>query len=451
MARTQTLTGPAALARLVAFQSACRAADPLGGLWDAADVQWWFRDEAPEQLSDWVVCVDDAGRDLGWTSVSAADRHLDWDVRPDASGGAEAVAMLRAGIERLRALGPSAEPFRVDVREDDSTGAQVLRDLGFHPTGRELVQTVLALDRPPDAAPLPGAFRVRSLSGREEVAARVALHHAVFPAEPLTADEYERIRAAPQYREDLDLVAVAGDGSLAGFATVWMDDASGVAVFEPVGVHPAHRRRGLGRALLAEGLRRVCARGARVAKVSYASANEASRDLYRAVGFHTAFRRIEYALPGAGPMSRITFRDWVLDVDAGATRAAYARTRNGGAEDCGCDPCRNFVRARDGLVPGEVRRLFDALGVDPRKESECCWTHRTDDGLHHYLGWLHFVGGVVRGALAGERAAITPAYAIGFDDAATSPRLEALRGLRAVEIDFEARAAWACDRTEPLE
>jgi ribosomal protein S18 acetylase RimI-like enzyme len=72
----------------------------------------------------------------------------------------------------------------------------------------------------------------------------------------------------PLYRRDLDLVAQASDGTLAAFATVWYDDACRFGYFEPVGVDPAHQRRGLGRALLCAGLHRLRERGACVAQVS---------------------------------------------------------------------------------------------------------------------------------------------------------------------------------------
>jgi GNAT superfamily N-acetyltransferase len=81
----------------------------------------------------------------------------------------------------------------------------------------------------------------------------------------MTRDEYRAIQRCPLYRRDLDLVAVAPDGSLAGFATTWFDDTTRTGFFEPVGVHPGHRRRGLGQALLAEGMRLLAWLGADLA------------------------------------------------------------------------------------------------------------------------------------------------------------------------------------------
>lgn len=52
-------------------------------------------------------------------------------------------------------------------------------------------------------------------------------------------------------------MAIAPDGAIAAFCTIWFDDVTRSAYFEPVATVPAHRRRGLGKALMTEGLRRL--------------------------------------------------------------------------------------------------------------------------------------------------------------------------------------------------
>jgi GNAT superfamily N-acetyltransferase len=79
---------------------------------------------------------------------------------------------------------------------------------------------------------------------------------------------YHHIQSAPLYRRDLDLVAVAADGSVASFCTIWFDDVTRTAYFEPVATVPAHRRHGLGKALLVDGLHRLKEMGCLVAFVS---------------------------------------------------------------------------------------------------------------------------------------------------------------------------------------
>jgi ribosomal protein S18 acetylase RimI-like enzyme len=60
----------------------------------------------------------------------------------------------------------------------------------------------------------------------------------------------------------LDLVAIATSGEVAAFTTIWYDDVTRCGYFEPVGTKPEHHRRGLARALLSEGMRRLKEMGA---------------------------------------------------------------------------------------------------------------------------------------------------------------------------------------------
>ena len=139
----------------------------------------------------------------------------------------------------------------------------------------------------PDCAP-PAGYTVRALGDLDEHPPRSWVSWRAFhPDEP---DEkyggwtwYRNVQRAPLYRRDLDLVAVAPDGNLAAFCTVWFDDVTRSAAFEPVGTHPEHRRRGLGRALMAEGLRRVARLGATLCAAGSYSA--AAGGLYASLGF----------------------------------------------------------------------------------------------------------------------------------------------------------------------
>ncbi len=92
---------------------------------------------------------------------------------------------------------------------------------------------------------------------------------------------YHHIQSTPLYRRDLDLVAAAADGSVASFCTVWFDDVTRTAYFEPVATVAAHRRRGLGKALLLEGLHRLKEMGCLVAFVGGYS--ERANALYSSV------------------------------------------------------------------------------------------------------------------------------------------------------------------------
>lgn len=139
----------------------------------------------------------------------------------------------------------------------------------------------------PDFAP-PAGYTMRALGDLDEHPARSWVSWRAFhPEEPDEKYEgwtwYRNVQRAPLYRRDLDLVAVAPGGDLAAFCTVWFDDVTRTAAFEPVGTHPDHQRRGLGQALMAEGLRRVADLGA--TRCTVGSYSEPAGALYASLGF----------------------------------------------------------------------------------------------------------------------------------------------------------------------
>jgi hypothetical protein len=91
-------------------------------------------------------------------------------------------------------------------------------------------------------------------------------------------------------------------------------------------------------------------------------------------------------------MKEIHYKRWEFYADVEATREAYSLIKGGGAEECGCNNCLNFVAARDIVYPQEVLELFEQLGIDYRKEIEVCHICKIEIGEHLYEGWLHFIG-----------------------------------------------------------
>ncbi len=135
---------------------------------------------------------------------------------------------------------------------------------------------------------MPSGYSVRSLGDKEELPARTLVSWRAFHPDAPDSDYegwdwYLNIQRAPLYRRDLDIVAVAPGGELAYFCTVWFDDVTRTGAFEPVGTAPNHQQRGLGKAVMVEGLNRLKHLGATLATVS--SFTPPAHALYSSMGF----------------------------------------------------------------------------------------------------------------------------------------------------------------------
>jgi mycothiol synthase len=123
------------------------------------------------------------------------------------------------------------------------------------------------LDAPIPDVPVSPGYTVRALGDVDELPARSwASWRGFHPDEP--DEDYEgwewylNVQRCPLYRRDLDIVAVAPSGEIASFCTLWYDDVTRSAYIEPVATVPEHQRRGLARAAITEGLRRLQRLGA---------------------------------------------------------------------------------------------------------------------------------------------------------------------------------------------
>lgn len=243
---------------------------------------------------------------LGFGTFEGGDFDTQWfpregehaDERADAQRLAFETEALTLARERARQTG--ASQLRTSVLAGDTLRRDLLTAAAFAPDDTRVTRRgerntgILLLWQALDAAAAEQApssdFFTRPVGEAVEWPARVALHRTVWAPSRVTLAAYRRLRAAPVYRPDLDLVAVAPNGTFAAYAIVWYDPASRVGEFEPVGTHPGFRRQGAARAVMLEGLRRLRALGARRALVPSSADNPAAIGLYESVGFHVAER-----------------------------------------------------------------------------------------------------------------------------------------------------------------
>jgi ribosomal protein S18 acetylase RimI-like enzyme len=235
------------------------------------------------------------------------DAYFDWQVLPEHEGKGieeEALAWAQGLLVELRA--GDAErwkgPMMVGTRIDNAERIAFLEEHGFRRGEYVEVNMLRSLGEALPPLALPGGFRVRLLAGdAAEVADRAAAHREVWhpwTVGEVTDEQYARFMRMPGYDCDLDVAAVAPDGTIAAYVNGWLDPVNKIGDLGPVGAREAYRRQGLTRAVLLECLRRMKARGMDRVCVSTGEGNVAARGLYESIGFRIVNRYVEYARAG---------------------------------------------------------------------------------------------------------------------------------------------------------
>ncbi len=139
----------------------------------------------------------------------------------------------------------------------------------------------------------PEGFVIQSMTDENDIEARREIFGRGFnhpdPAEWPSRFTYEELQRAPDYRKDLDLYVVAPGGEHVACCIAWYDSVNRIGTLEPVSVHPDFRRRGLGRDVVLEGIRRTAALSARKIVVG------SGQPFYERIGFKRQYVSYRWA------------------------------------------------------------------------------------------------------------------------------------------------------------
>jgi len=290
--RRRAFCGPDDLYRLQEFTSQCIRHHGRVGLLHPGDVAHHvyngLRHDDPANLVYIWEDEDEAIR--AWTLLDPRNAGHDPQVDPDARRSHPGLerdvnvwseqALLRLLAERSS----DAHVIETDASEGDTERRELLVALGWEETDEEILW-VTRRELGNVAEPvIPPGYRIRTVSGLDEAGGVGELHGACFGS-AWTAELYARVMTSPGYSSEREFLVEAPDGELAAFCVTWPDPGNGVGLFEPVAVHPKHRRLGLARAVMRAGMAAMQSWGMTHAEVLYADDNPASGPLYRSEGF----------------------------------------------------------------------------------------------------------------------------------------------------------------------
>jgi mycothiol synthase len=259
------------------------------------DLDWWrWTAKVPDQINHVQIWFD-GDRAIGF--VWPGESEADVIVHPDRG---EALDDMLDWAERnaLAEVEPGSGEvvFETFAYANDAMQNQALLRHGYQQGEAAYRMRSQPVDGPFPTPLLPEGYVTRDMRNAtaDDIEKRVDVHRAAFAPSRMTVAKHTAVMAAPTYRPDLDLAIVAPDGSFAAFTIVWFDEANRIGMFEPLGTHPDHQRRGLGRAIIAEGLRRLSEIGATTAYVDSLAGGPASNLLYAAAGFQVVDENISW-------------------------------------------------------------------------------------------------------------------------------------------------------------
>lgn len=265
------------------------------------DLQWWlFYTDTPQETWQSNIRLWMEGNDLaGWTLLSKDEKAFDVFVTPHLRGSTQEHQMLAWAVENMSEL---ASFETIWVAEQDDARIGWLETNGFVPDqSQSMVYFKRSLSDPLEEQPLPPGFNIRSSRGEQDARLRAVCSHAAFGSN-MPFEEYWprtlRFDRSPVYVPEHELFVMAPSGDVAAFCIIWTDEFTQVGHFEPVATHPDYQRKGLGKSLLLEALRRLKAEGMYEADLCTASTNLGAIGFYESIGFRINKRLLTYKKEG---------------------------------------------------------------------------------------------------------------------------------------------------------
>jgi len=267
----------------------------LSSVLHVGDLHWLLRPARPhfDAERDLRIWRDASGSVVGaaWFDGAASgevmlptmsepvlDDMLDWLVSGHlASGWAE-----------------DAPHFSVQAWAGDAQWQRALERRGYHSTGAVGHRMHRPVAVPATPVKVPPGFRFADAAELGFFEQREAVVRTAFPGEGPDVARWTALRDTGGYQDSLDVLLVDAGGRGVASALCWHDAANRSGEFEPVGVGPRLQGTGLGRVVMAEGLRRLADAGASSAIVGAEAENAAAISLYKRSGFGVAGTRLAF-------------------------------------------------------------------------------------------------------------------------------------------------------------
>jgi mycothiol synthase len=290
---------PNDLTRVLTFVGECLRTSNFCN-WHPGDIAHWMSNaQRGKDLDEYYGLYEENNEILAFVELPP----VKWAsytliVHPQHRGGEFEKSLLQhcetTMWQRMQTEGSKETSLSIGVAECDKHRVNCLTALGYQLSKRESAMRRRSLAEFIPTSVLLDGFSIRGVAGEHEAALLAEVHSSAFDSNWI-AEKYLEVLCSPSFNIEHELVVVAPDGRFAAFLVYWLDPISKSGLFEPVGCHKEFRRRGLTKALMLEGMKRMIDAGMETALVGNKIDNEAASRLYDSIGLKKFSESLEYS------------------------------------------------------------------------------------------------------------------------------------------------------------
>lgn len=302
--------------------NACEVVDQFDNWTSISELRQDFDEPGLDKARDIRLWEDAQGNLIGYSGMwippagEALDGFLGFSVHPEARGGTLERQMIAWGEQRMREVASErgvSVKLRCGTRDDKSDRITLLESCGFTADRYFLrmarglkAEAERSLFQPIPEPKFPEGFALRQLQGEQDVEAWVEMFNQSFidhwNFHPLTVENRKHWLTDINYKPELDLIAVAPDGTFAALCYCYIPSEENECKgrrdgwIADLATRRGFRRMGLGRAMLLAGMHQLKAAGIETVKLAVDADNpNGARQLYESVGFRKLHTSIAYS------------------------------------------------------------------------------------------------------------------------------------------------------------
>ncbi|MFX0124339.1 MAG: GNAT family N-acetyltransferase [Candidatus Hodarchaeota archaeon] len=221
-------------------------------------------------------------------TLTTRDSHKDYFLHVDPDYRhieREMIEWIEQHFKKIKKKQEKKEKLSINILEGNPQRETLLTELGYR---YEEIYGYYRIRKGNSAItdyPCPENFEIRTIERTDYVQLASLIRRVFGHGEWFTEEVLEWITQCSFYQEELDLVAVTPDGTIASFCTFRVDPKSKIISLEPMGTNPDFRRLGLGKTIITEGIKRSMKFNPPFFYIDGAANNPAANRLYDVTGF----------------------------------------------------------------------------------------------------------------------------------------------------------------------